>query len=144
MIATGVLFNKCFINCVFDREYLMKTLFMNDKQDWNNIYSFKAENEVRWFQPYPKTSMGLVELVNLPLNANIIDIGGGGSHFVDALLDKGYRNIYVLDISDKAIEKVKKRLGNKASKVHWIVSDVTEFEATVQFNFWHDGQLFIF
>jgi SAM-dependent methyltransferase len=144
VIATGVLFNKCFINCVFDREYLMKTLFMNDKQDWDNIYSFKAENEVSWFQPYPKTSMGFVELFNLPLNANMIDIGGGGSHFVDALLDKGYRNIYVLDISGKAIEKVKKRLGNIVYKVHWIVSDVTEYEPTVQFNFWHDRAAFHF
>ncbi len=82
--------------------------------------------------------MEFVELFNLPLNANIIDIGGGDSHFVDALLDKSYKNIYVLDISAKAIERVKERLGNKASKVRWIVSDITDFEPMVQFDFWHD------
>ena len=88
--------------------------------------------------------MEFVEWFQLPLTANIIDIGGGDSHFVDALLDKGYKNIYVLDFSAKAIEKAKERLGNKASKVHWIVSDVTEFEPPVLFDFWHDRAAFHF
>ncbi len=117
---------------------------MNISQHWNNVYNTKAEDEVSWFQPYPKTSMEFVELFSLPLHANIIDIGGGDSHFVDALLDKGYKNIYVLDISARAIEKAKERLGNKASKVHWIVSDVTEFEPPLQFDFWHDRAAFHF
>ena len=88
--------------------------------------------------------MEFVELFNLPLNANIIDIGGGDSYFVDALLDKGYRNIWVLDISAKAIERAKNRLGKRASQVRWIVSDVTAFEPPVQFDFWHDRAAFHF
>jgi SAM-dependent methyltransferase len=114
------------------------------KQHWEKIFSTKAENEVSWFQPYPKTSMEFVELFNLPLDANIIDIGGGDSHFVDALLYKGYQNIYVLDISANAIERAKQRLGKRASNVHWIVSDITEFEPPVQFDFWHDRAAFHF
>jgi SAM-dependent methyltransferase len=114
------------------------------RQHWENVFTTKAEDEVSWFQPYPKTSMGFVELFNLSLNANIIDIGGGDSHFVDALLDKGYKNIYVLDISANAIERAKQRLGASASKVHWIVSDITEFEPPVQFDFWHDRAAFHF
>jgi hypothetical protein len=82
----------------------------SEKQHWDNVYNSKAENEVSWFQPYPKTSMEFVELFNLPLEANIIDIGGGDSHFVDALLDKGYQNIYVLDISTNAIRKSKAKV----------------------------------
>lgn len=114
------------------------------QQHWDKVYGTKAENEVSWFQPYPKTSMEFVELFNLPLDANIIDIGGGDSHFVDALLDKGYRNIYVLDISAAAIEKAKKRLGARASLVSWIVSDITEFEPPFQFDLWHDRAAFHF
>jgi SAM-dependent methyltransferase len=114
------------------------------KQHWENIYQTKAEEEVSWFQQYPKTSMEFLKLFKLPLTANIIDIGGGNSHFVDALLDKGYENIWVLDISASAIEKAKQRLGDKASKVHWIVSDVTEFQPHVQFDFWHDRAAFHF
>lgn len=116
----------------------------NSKQHWDNVYNVKAEDEVSWFQQYPKTSMEFVELFDLPLSANIIDIGGGDSHFVDALLAKGYQNIWVLDISAAAIERAKKRLGGKAAQVHWIVSDVTEFEPTVSFDFWHDRAAFHF
>lgn len=116
----------------------------SEQQHWDKVYSTKAEDEVSWFQPYPKTSMEFVELFNLPLNANIIDIGGGDSHFVDALLDTGYQNIYVLDISAKAIEKAKQRLGERASKVQWIVLDVTKFEPLIQFDFWHDRAAFHF
>ena len=114
------------------------------KQHWENVFTTKDEDEVSWFQLYPKTSMEFVELFNLPLNANIIDIGGGDSHFVDALLDKGYTNIYVLDISANAIERAKQRLGARASNLHWIVSDITEFEPPVQFDFWHDRAAFHF
>lgn len=116
----------------------------NNKQHWDHVYNTKAKNEVSWFQPYPKTSMEFVELFNLPSNANIIDIGGGDSYFVDSLLDKGYQNIFVLDISASAIERAKQRLGERASKVHWIISDVTEFEPPVQFDFWHDRAAFHF
>jgi SAM-dependent methyltransferase len=114
------------------------------KQYWETVFSSKAEDEVSWFQPYPKTSMEFVELFNLPLDANIIDTGGGDSHFADALLDKGYKNIYVLDISANSIDKAKQRLGKRASLVHWIVSDVTDFEPPVQFDFWHDRATFHF
>lgn len=114
------------------------------KQHWEKVFTTKAEDEVSWFQPYPKTSIEFVELFNLPLNANIIDIGGGDSHFVDALLNKGYQNIYVLDISANAIERARQRLGERSSKVKWIVSDVTEFEPDIQFDFWHDRAAFHF
>lgn len=116
----------------------------NPKTHWENIYRTKAENELSWFQQYPKTSMEFIELFNLPLSANIIDIGGGDSHFVDALLEKGFKNIWVLDISANAIKRAKQRLGKKASEVNWIVSDVTEFEPPVQFDFWHDRAAFHF
>lgn len=117
---------------------------MEHKKHWENIYTAKSEEEFSWFQPYPKTSMEFVDLFELPLTANIIDIGGGDSHFVDALLARGYQNIWVLDISAIAIERAKKRLGSKASNVHWIVSDVTEFEPPVQFDFWYDRAAFHF
>lgn len=117
---------------------------MNFLDHWNTIYSTKTENEVSWFQIYPKTSMEFVDLFHLPLDANIIDVGGGDSHFVDALLDKGFENIWVLDISANAIERAKQRLGERALKVHWIVSDVVNFEPPVQFDLWHDRAAFHF
>lgn len=64
--------------------------------------------------------------------------------FVDALLDKGYQNIYVFDISSQAIERAKQRLGNRATNVHWIVSDVIDFKPPIQFDLWHDRAAFHF
>jgi 2-polyprenyl-3-methyl-5-hydroxy-6-metoxy-1,4-benzoquinol methylase len=114
------------------------------KEHWEKVFSTKAENEVSWFQTYPKTSISFLELFNLPLNANIIDIGGGDSYFVDALLEKGYKNIFVLDISENAINRAKTRLGKKADLVNWIVSDITDFTPTIKFDFWHDRAAFHF
>jgi len=115
-----------------------------NKEHWENIFANKQETEVSWFQPYPKTSIEFVELFKLPLDANIIDIGGGDSHFVDALLEKNYKNIWVLDISENALIRAKKRLGEKANKVNWVVSDIVDFIPTVTFDFWHDRAAFHF
>ena len=118
---------------------------MNDTtQHWENVFATKAETDFSWFQPYPKTSVEFLELFNLPLTANIIDVGGGDSHFIDALLEKGYQNIYLLDISANAIERVKKRLGKAADKIHFIHSDVTDFKPEIKFDFWHDRAAFHF
>ena len=114
------------------------------KQHWEKVFETKAEYEFSWFQTYPKTSMEFLELFNLPLNANIIDIGGGDSHLIDELIKKGYSNIYVLDISANALDRAKKRLGENANKVNWIVSDITDFNPTIKFDFWHDRAAFHF
>lgn len=116
----------------------------NQKKHWENIYETKDEQDFSWFQEYPKTSIEFLSLFNLSKKSNIIDIGGGDSHFVDALIELGFENIYVLDISKKSIERAKSRLGKKADKINWIVSDITEFKTSVKFDFWHDRAAFHF
>ncbi len=116
----------------------------NTKLHWENVFATKNPNEVSWTQEYPKTAMNHIESLELSKTANIIDIGGGDSNLVDALLDNGYENIWVLDISEFALERAKKRLGEKANKVHWIVSDITEFSTDIKFDFWHDRAVFHF
>ena len=66
----------------------------SDKSHWDKVYDTRPENEVSWFQPYPKTSIEFVELFDLPVNANIIDIGGGDSHFVDAILESIWNGLF--------------------------------------------------
>lgn len=114
------------------------------KEHWENVFANKQETVVSWFQPYPKTSIEFVKLFDLPLDANIIDIGGGDSHFVDALLEEGYKNIWDLDISENALSRAKKRLGDNANKVNWVVSDIIDFIPPVEFDFWHDRAAFHF
>ena len=114
------------------------------KKHWENVFATKQPTEVSWFQTYPQTSIDFIELFKLPLTANIIDIGGGDSCLVDVLLEKGYQNVTVLDISANALKRAKKRLGKKAKQVNWIVSDITDFKPQIKYDFWHDRAAFHF
>jgi SAM-dependent methyltransferase len=116
----------------------------NTKNHWEKVYQTKNPEQVSWTQVVPKTSLDFIHSFNLAKSAKIIDIGGGDSNLVDHLLDEGFENITVLDISAKAIEKAKQRLGEKAQKINWIVSDVTEFEPDTTFDIWHDRATFHF
>lgn len=116
----------------------------NSKKHWETIYETKNPNEVSWTQEVPKTSLDFITSFGLNKQAKIIDIGGGDSKLVDYLLEQGFENITVLDISEKALEKAKKRLGEKAHKINWIVSDITDFEPETTFDVWHDRAAFHF
>ena len=81
-------------------------------QHWENIYKAKKPAEVSWYQPIPATSLAFLKEFNVPLTARIIDIGGGDSLLVDHLVNLGYKDITVLDISETAIKRAKHRLGD--------------------------------
>lgn len=115
-----------------------------NQNHWNTVYSTKQAHEVSWTQEIPQTSLDFIRSFTVPKTAKIIDIGGGDSKLVDYLLDEGYENITVLDISDKALERAKSRLGLKANKVKWITSDITEFEPDTTYDVWHDRATFHF
>lgn len=114
------------------------------KQHWETVYHTKQPNELSWTQSIPKTSLEFIHSFHLPKSANIIDIGGGDSKLVDYLLDEGYENITVLDISDTALERARIRLGEKAAKVTWVASDITEFKPKNTYDVWHDRATFHF
>jgi len=114
------------------------------KAHWENIYQTKSLNEVSWFQPKPETSLNFFSEFKIAKDAKIIDIGGGDSLLVDHLLDLGYTDITVLDISEAALTKAKTRLGNKAGLVKWIEADAATFVSNVQYDFWHDRAAFHF
>lgn len=116
----------------------------NRKKHWENVYQTKDLKDVSWFQPKPETSLGFLKQFNVPTTAKIIDIGGGDSFLVDCLLDLGYQDISVLDISASAIEKAKQRLGEKAKSVKWIVADAATFKPAEKYDFWHDRAAFHF
>ncbi|MEE1897379.1 class I SAM-dependent methyltransferase [Flavobacterium rakeshii] len=122
----------------------MMTTEFDRKKHWENIYTTKQLNEVSWYQLNPETALSYVQKFNLPKNSKIIDIGGGDSFFADALLESGYTNITVLDISEASLERAKERLGDNAGKVNWIVSDITEFNPAEKYDFWFDRAAFHF
>ncbi len=114
------------------------------KNHWETVYQTKSPSEVSWSQDVPKTSLDFIESFGVSKSAAIIDIGGGDSKLVDHLLALGYENITVLDISAKAIERARLRLGSKAEKVTWIVSDIIDFQPIMNYSVWHDRAAFHF
>ena len=114
------------------------------QKHWDTIYQTKELKDVSWYQPTPTTSLGFLKQFNIPQTAKIIDVGGGDSFLVDTLLDLGYSDITVLDISATSLERVKNRLGERALRVKWIVADAATFKPTEQYDFWHDRAAFHF
>ncbi|MDI3321038.1 methyltransferase domain-containing protein [Pinibacter soli] len=117
---------------------------MDLKAHWEKVYQTKKPNEVSWTQAVPATSLKTIQSWNIPKSAAIIDVGGGDSMLPDFLLEEGYENITVLDISAAAIERVKERLGDKAYKVKFVVSNILDFEPAEKFAVWHDRAAFHF
>ncbi|SHM74733.1 class I SAM-dependent methyltransferase [Mucilaginibacter sp. OK098] len=116
----------------------------NKKAHWEKVYKTQSAQQVSWTQPIPQTSLDFIHAFNLPKNAKIIDIGGGDSKLVDYLLQEGFTNITVLDISAAALIKAKKRLGKKSKAVNWIISDIIDFQPEDHYDLWHDRATFHF
>ena len=123
----------------------MKASRGNIKNHWENIYAKRAPDAVSWYRPHLETSLALIERATSERTASIIDIGGGESTLVDDLLIRGYESITVLDVSEKAIEVTKLRLGPVAEKVHWLAADLEHAELPRHaYDVWHDRAVFHF
>ena len=116
----------------------------SNKDHWEEVYRTKQPHEVSWTQKVPRISLELIHGLHLPKSASIIDIGGGDSTLVDSLIIEGYIDITVLDISETALQKAKKRLGTNANKVKWQQADITEFSPSRPYDLWHDRATFHF
>lgn len=114
------------------------------KEHWDEVYQSKKATEVSWYEPLPETSLDLISNCQLDKDAAIIDIGGGDSFLAEYLIAKGFTDITVLDISEKALERAKERLGEKASGIQWIVADAAEFVPERKYDLWHDRAAFHF
>lgn len=111
---------------------------------WENVYQTKDTTRVGWFQQKPIISLNFMEYLNIPKSGKILDAGGGDSLLVDYLLDLGYQNITVLDISAAAIQNAKIRLGSYSDDVHLIVDDLSKCQLDGKWDVWHDRAVFHF
>jgi 2-polyprenyl-3-methyl-5-hydroxy-6-metoxy-1,4-benzoquinol methylase len=114
------------------------------KQHWENIYSTKQLEQLSWYEQKPSISLAFLKNLRIAKNAKIIDIGGGETLFADSLLELGYQDITILDISEKSIEKAKLRLKEKSNQINWIIADATQFVPNQAYDFWHDRAAFHF
>ncbi|NQU59770.1 MAG: class I SAM-dependent methyltransferase [Rhodospirillales bacterium] len=118
---------------------------MTDMQDhWQGIFAGKEEGNLTWFQETPEVSLNLIANSGVGADARIIDIGAGASRLADALLERGFPNLTVLDIADEGLNKIRNRLGGDAGRIDWVVADITQWTPTGQFDLWHDRAVFHF
>ena len=118
---------------------------MERKSHWESVYGSKAPDAVSWYAPHLETSIRLIERVCPTRNCAVLDAGGGESTLVDDLLQAGYENVTVLDISEKAIDVARQRLGDSAKRAKWIVGDVTNAVLPLRaYDVWHDRAVFHF
>lgn len=111
---------------------------------WEGVYTKKGEKEVGWFEETPAPSLEFIAQVGATPASAIIDIGGGTSRLVDNLVDRGFEDVTILDLSEAALEVAKARLGDRAAQVHWIVADATVWEPLRAYDIWHDRAAFHF
>src|ERR1700730_14400895 len=117
---------------------------VNRQEHWEHVYTTKGESEVSWFQENATPSLELMILAGATPRSAVIDIGGGASRVVDALVEMGFQAVTVLDLSQAAIAVAKARLGSRANQVKWVVADVTTWEPQQVYHLWHDPAAFHF
>lgn len=117
---------------------------MNRRDHWNRVYQTKLPENVSWYQQRPDMSLELIAESGVGKDAGIIDVGGGASVLVDHLLELGYTNLAVLDLSGAALSASRSRLGARAASVEWFEADVTSFEPPHRYALWHDRAVFHF
>lgn len=110
---------------------------------WESVYERNQADDVSWYQAEPVVSLELVGLLGISADAALIDVGGGASVLVDALLQRGFVDLTVLDISEAALRASRERVGVDAP-VDWIASDLLTWEPTRRYALWHDRAVFHF
>lgn len=117
---------------------------MSTQDHWNDVYASTAPDTVSWHRNHLEQSLAWLDALELPKTAHIVDVGGGASTFVDDVLARGFQSVSVADISERALEHSKRRLGPGA-RVQWVVGDVTNpLFPDNSVDLWHDRAVFHF
>ena len=110
-------------------------------EHWDHRYASIGDATVSWFQADPATSVELIGSV-AGSTASVVDVGGGASHLVDRLLEVGYRDLTVVDLSTEALTTARDRVGE--APVTWVVADVRDWQPVRTFDVWHDRAAYHF
>lgn len=118
---------------------------MNRKNHWENVYETKNVDQVSWYRDHLDNSLTMIINTNVSKDAAIIDVGGGSSTLVDDLLQHGFADVSILDISGKALANSKERLGQQSESVEWMEADITQISLPENhYEVWHDRAVFHF
>ena len=118
---------------------------MDVRNHWDRIYRGKPHEAMSWYRAHLERSLALIERVSPDRDAAIVDVGAGESTLVDDLLARGYRHVTAIDVSQAAVDAARRRLGERAREVEWLVVDVTQAALpAAAYDVWHDRAVFHF
>jgi len=117
---------------------------MEPRDHWCQVYETKPTDKVSWFQPSPKPSLDALDRIAAKRSMSFVDIGAGASTLVDRLLDRGWKDVTLVDIAEPALDAVRQRLGDKAGQIHWEIADALHWRPERSFDIWHDRAVFHF
>lgn len=118
---------------------------MANRDHWDDLYASKGATQPSFYAPHLARSLELLERAGLHADASVIDVGGGASTLVDDLLARGVHRVTVADLSERALDLSRARLGELAHTVTWLVGDVTRLELPrAAYDLWHDRAVFHF
>ncbi len=118
---------------------------MDQKAHWEQVYASKPAEKLGWYEPHLRISLDWIDELHLPVDASILDVGGGASTLTEDLLDRGYRSITVIDLSARALSAAQERLAARAPLVTWLEADITAIELPNHcYDLWHDRAAFHF
>ena len=110
---------------------------MDAADHWDRAYR-EGERTRSWFESEPVGSLRMFQLAGVSPADGVIDAGGGASTLVDALLERGFDDVTVLDVSATGIQAAQRRLGRSAGRVHWVVADLRNWRPARTYQVWHD------
>jgi trans-aconitate methyltransferase len=111
---------------------------------WDKVYATRPATGLSWYEPDPVKSLELIRASGvLPVDP-IIDVGGGASFLIDKLLEAGYHDLTVLDVSNEVLQKLRARLGSRSAAVTFLREDVATFQPARRYGLWHDRAVFHF
>ena len=115
-----------------------------DRQEhWDDRYTTIGEAAVSWHEPEPTMSLEVLDAAGVTPDASVIDVGGGASRLVDALVARGFGDVTVLDVSAAALDEARRRVG-EATPVTWLHQDLLHWVPERTWTVWHDRAVFHF
>ncbi|HEY8676093.1 MAG TPA: class I SAM-dependent methyltransferase [Candidatus Dormibacteraeota bacterium] len=104
---------------------------------WDAAYEGHGVAGVSWFQVAPTQSLAYVDRLQVPTDGPVVDIGGGAASLVDHLLERGFVDVSVLDVSRAALDAARQRVGAGAP-VSWLHEDLLIWRPERRYVLWHD------
>jgi len=115
-----------------------------NRRHWEQIYETRPADELSWYQREPATSHRLVVAAAPDRSAAIVDVGSGLASLVDRLADDGYHDLTLVELSARALDEVRARLGERARFATFVRADVLDWSPDRAYDVWHDRAVFHF